>query len=249
MNKYKVLVAIPVFNEIDVIDIIRRVKKFSLDVLVIDDGSNNSLKEKLVDIERIHLITHSENIGYGKAIIDAFTFAINNGYDYLITMDGDGQHEPEEIPLFLNGIPLYDCDILSGSRYLLTSGLNKEIPKERYRINREITGFVNRITGFNLTDAFCGFKTYKVEKLKMLHLTEYGYGMPLQLWLQAWKIGLRVHETPVKLIYKDVTKQFSGILKDPVTRLRYYRNIIEEEFAHSEQNAGKTWDIKKKVKQ
>jgi len=236
MKTYNILVAIPVFNETDVRSVVLGIKNFPLDILVIDDGSNNGLKEKLSDIGYTYLITHPRNLGYGKALIDAFTFGIRNRYDYIITIDGDGQHEPEEIQLFLNEIPFSDCDILSGSRYLLKRAFHEGIPPERYRINRRITYLINSITGFNLTDAFCGFKAYKVEKLKLLRLTEYGYGMPLQLWIQAWRRGLRVRETPVKLIYKDATRQFGGMLNDPEARLRYYNDAIEDELMRSEQN-------------
>jgi len=236
MYKNKILAAIPIFNETDVCNVIQRVNNFHLDVLVIDDGSTNDIHKDLVNLGSIHILTHSRNLGYGKTIIDAFTFAIKNEYDYLLTIDGDGQHEPQEISLFLKEIPFYDCDILSGSRYYFSTKIKNEFPQERYLINKEITGIINRITGFNVTDAFCGFKAYKVEKLKLMHLTEHGYGMPLQLWIQACKSGLRVREIPVKLIYKDLLKQFKGTLKNPVTRLNYYKNIIEKEITSTVQN-------------
>jgi len=248
MNKDKILIAIPVFNEMDVSNIIQRVKSFSIDVLVVDDGSTNGFTKDLEDVGNLHILTHTKNLGYGKTIIDAFTFATKNGYDYLLTIDSDGQHEPEEVTLFLKEIPFYDYDILSGSRYFFPTRVSKEAPLDRYRINKEITGILNRITGFDLTDSFCGFKAYKVEKLRLMHLTESGYGMPLQLWTQAWKLGLRVREIPVKLIYKDLTKRFKGILEDPNTRLRYYKNIIEEELAGIEQNGAAVWGMKKKLR-
>ena len=247
MYKNKILVAIPVFNETDVRNIIQGVNNFHLDVLVIDDGSTNGLRKDLINIGNIHVITHSRNLGYGKTIIDAFTFAKKNEYDYLLTIDGDGQHEPQEISVFLKEIPFYDCDILSGSRYYFSTKIDNEFPKERYLINKEITGIINSITGFDVTDAFCGFKAYKVEKLKLMLLTEYGYGMPLQLWIQAWKSGLRVREIPVKLIYKDLTKQFKGILKNPVKRLSYYKNIIEKEVADTLQKDISVLKTKKKA--
>jgi dolichol-phosphate mannosyltransferase len=247
MYKNKILVAIPVFNEADVRDIIQRINNFHLDVLVIDDGSTNGLHKELINLRNIHVIAHQRNLGYGKTIIDAFTFATENGYDYLLTIDSDGQHEPEEISLFLKEIPFYDCDILSGSRYYFPARPDNEFPQERYLINKEITGIINRITGFNVTDTFCGFKAYKVEKLKLIHLTEYGYGMPLQLWIQAWKLGLRVREIPVKLIYKDLLKQFKGTLKNPVTRLNYYKNIIEKEITNTVRNNVAIRKTRKKV--
>ena len=248
MYTNKTLVALPVFNETDVRTIVQRIKTFVPDVLVIDDGSTNGLFEGLTGVENIQAVVHPTNLGYGKTIIDAFMFAIKNGYDYLLTIDGDGQHEPEEIPLFLKEIPFYDYDILSGSRYFFSSRAGKKVPMDRYCINREITGIINRTTGFNLTDSFCGFKAYKVESLKVLHLTEYGYGMPLQLWVQAWKMGFRIREIPVKLVYKDLTKRFKGILEDPNTRLRYYKNIIDEELAYNEQDNAEILRSKTKMR-
>lgn len=234
--RYKTLIAIPVFNESDLRNVIHGVKKFALDILVIDDGSTDGVSENLTGLGKIHVIIHPRNLGYGKTILDSFTYAIENGYDYLLTIDSDGQHDPEEISLFLKEIPFYNYDILSGSRYYFPIKAGKEVPQERYIINKEITGIVNRVTGFNLTDAFCGFKAYKVDKLKTMHLTECGYGMPLQLWIQAWKMGLRVREIPVKLIYKDLTRRFKGVMEDPDTRLCYYKEVIEEALANTEQN-------------
>jgi len=248
MQKNKILVAIPVFNEVDVYNIIQRIKDFSLDILVIDDGSTNGFREKLSDDGNIQVIIHPKNLGYGKTIIDAFMFASKSGYDYLLTIDSDGQHEPEEISLFLKEIPFHDYDILSGSRYFFHTRVGKEVPLERYLINKEITGIINRITGFSITDSFCGFKAYKVEKLKAMRLTEYGYGMPLQFWVQAWKLGLGVREIPVKLIYKDLKKEFKGILENADIRLRYYKNIIEEELADIGQDNVTMWRRKQKVR-
>jgi dolichol-phosphate mannosyltransferase len=246
MYRNKILVAIPVFNETAADNIIRRVKNFSLDVLVVDDGSTYSLRERLINVENVRIIVHPKNLGYGKAILDAISYAIKNRYDYLLTIDGDGQHEPEEIPLFLKEIPFYDYDILSGSRYFFPVRVGEEVPAERYRINRKITTILNYITGFGLTDSFCGFKAYKVEKLKLLHLTEYGYGMPLQLWMQAWKVGLRVREIPVKIIYKDLTKHFQGVLEDPNVRLQYYKNIIRKELSVHKRDNVAMWRAQKR---
>ena len=93
----------------------------------------------------------------------------------------------------------------------------------------EITQTLNKLTGLNLTDSFCGFKAYKVDALKEMKLTENGYGTPLQLWMQAWKLGLRIKEISVKLIYNNTSRSFSGELDKPAIRLSYYKEIIEKE--------------------
>ncbi len=93
----------------------------------------------------------------------------------------------------------------------------------------EITQILNSITSLNLTDSFCGFKAYKTNALRKMNLTKNGYGMPLQLWIQAWKLGLTVKEIPVKLTYIDMSKRFKGGLDNPVIRLKYYKKIIMSE--------------------
>ena len=65
--------------------------------------------------------------------------------------------------------------------------------------------------------------------VKKMNLAENGYGMPLQLWLQAWKLGLRIKEIPVELIYNNTSRSFNGELDKPAIRLSYYKEIIEKE--------------------
>ncbi len=224
----KTLVALPVYNqERSIRDIIPRVKAFAPDILILDDGSTDESLGVSSTIGGVQIISHHKNMGYGRTIIDAFRYAIKKGYECLITLDSDGQHEPEEIPLFLENI--LHCDIASGSRFLHPFKAGKDVPIDRYAINMEIAKIIHMKTRYQLTDAFCGFKAYRVEALKKMCLTEHGYGMPLQLWIQAWRLGLRIREVPVKLIYSDPTKRFADSLDDPGVRLAYYKEVIEKE--------------------
>lgn len=225
------LIALPAYNEKkDIGCIISQIKKHDLDILIIDDGSTDGTQEELSKIDNITTIVHEQNLGYGQTIIDAFEYGISNNYDSIITMDCDGQHRPDEIEAFFAQIP--DYDIVSGSRYLMKENRhNPGIPPDRYAINMEITKILNKTTGFNLTDSFCGFKAYKTDALKKMTLTEKGYGMPMQLWMQAWRLGLRIKEISVKLIYNNVEKRFNGKLDNPAVRLGYYKAIIEKEMS------------------
>ena len=87
------------------------------------------------------------------------------------------------------------------------------------------------ITFLQLTDAFCGFKCYRVASLKKLQISEAGYAMPLELWVQAAAAGLRIIELPVPLIYLDEKRSFGGVLDDAQTRLDYYHLTIERAIA------------------
>ena len=82
--------------------------------------------------------------------------------------------------------------------------------------------------GLQLTDAFCGFKAYRREALARLRITEAGWGMPLQLWVQAAKLGLRIKEVGVPRVYLDPNRAFGGVLNNSDDRLAYYRRVIAD---------------------
>jgi dolichol-phosphate mannosyltransferase len=100
-------------------------------------------------------------------------------------------------------------------------------PAERRRLNQIITEEVNRRLGLRLTDAFCGFKAYRAAALVGIELTETGYAMPLELWVRAARLGLRIVELPVPLVYLDEKRSFGGALDDARTRLAVYREVLE----------------------
>ncbi len=227
------LTAIPVYNEERHVEgVLAEVRRFSPEVLVIDDGSTDRTAELLARISSqggelpgLQVITHLQNRGYGAALISAFAYTLEHGYDVLVTMDCDGQHEPARIPVLLEAI--HDVDIVSGSRYLRDFRQDSLPPEDRRRINQIITTELNQRFGLHLTDAFCGFKAYRREALARLHITEAGWGMPLQLWVQASEARLRIKEVAVPRLYLDPTRAFGGVLNDAEERLTYYRRVIQ----------------------
>jgi dolichol-phosphate mannosyltransferase len=150
--------------------------------------------------------------------------------DVLVTMDCDGQHEPARIPVLHEAI--HDADIVSASRYLREFRQNTlPTPADRRYINETITRELNDLLGLNLTDAFCGFKAYRRTALAQLRISETGWGMPLQVWVQAARLGLRVKEVGVPRLYLDPTRAFGGVLNDAGERLAYYRRVISDAMA------------------
>ncbi len=240
MDNPRWLTAIPIYNEArHVAGVLAEVRKTSPEILVIDDGSTDETAQ-LLDQERdILRVTHPRNRGYGAAIASAFCYAVKHGYDVLVTMDCDGQHQPDRIPVLLEAI--HDCDIVSGSRYLRDFRQDTPAPTDRRYINATITREINERYGFDLTDTFCGFKAYRVEALAKLAITEDGWGMPLQLWVQAAKLGLRVKEIGVPRVYLDPNRTFGGMLNDPTERLAYYRNVLAR--AEAAVTTGCHWDL------
>lgn len=225
------LTALPVFNEVNTVSpVLDEVARYADDILVIDDGSTDGTRELLQERIDIVLIEHQANKGYGGALRTAFNYAIELDYDILVTIDCDGQHEPQRIGQFVSACQHTGADIISGSRYLQSFTDNSAAPRDRRQINRQVTKMLNTRLGFDLTDAFCGFKAYRVDALRKLQLTENGYAMPLELWVQAWCQRLSVVELAVPLIYLDEDRSFGDNLNDPVARLEYYHQVLERSF-------------------
>lgn len=221
------LTAIPVYNESRHLEsVVQEVRRYSPRILIVNDGSTDGTADILGRLHGLEVIGHPVNRGYGAALISAFAYARRQDIDVLITMDCDGQHEPSRIPVLLEAI--HDADIVSGSRYLRDFHQDTLAPPDRQRINGEITTELNRRFGLNLTDAFCGFKAYRREALERLHITEVGWGMPLQLWVQAARLGLRIKEVGVPRLYLDPNRAFGGVLDNAGERLTYYRRVIDE---------------------
>lgn len=224
----RILTAIPVYNEERHLQgVLEEVRRYSPDILVVDDGSTDRTGLLLAEQSGLHVLTHPKNRGYGASLISAFGCALEQGYDVLVTMDCDGQHEPARIPVLLEAI--HDADIVSGSRYLRQFRQNDTPPQERLEINQIITAEMNARFGLNLTDTFCGFKAYRHSALTQLHITETGWGMPLQLWVQVARRGLRIKEVGVPRLYLDPNRAFGGMLNNGEERLSYYRSVIEAE--------------------
>lgn len=225
----RALIAIPVYNEEKYVPrVIAHVLEYADDILVIDDGSTDRTPQLLAR-HPVDVVRHGRNMGYGRSLRDAFAVANCRGYDWVVTMDCDEQHQPAEIPNFLAAAAEDTHDIISGSRYLQRDESSDSPPPDRRRINQLITEELNdRLSQRlgRLTDSFCGFKAYRVSALQRLRLTEDGYAFPMQFWVQAAANRLRVRELPVKLIYNDPTRTFGGPLNDSDVRLAHYRQVL-----------------------
>lgn len=228
----RLLIAVPIYNESRYVGpVLDKIKRHHGDVLVIDDGSTDDTAGILAARPDVHTIRHAVNRGYGRSLIDAFAWADAKGYDWVVTIDCDEQHEPERIPDFIRAIETDRWDIISGSRYLAPSCEDDLPPIDRRSINATITRTLNDLLGLGITDAFCGYKAQRVSSMRRLRLDEPGYAFPMQLWPRAVRSGLRITEIPVRLIYNDPTRHFGGVLDDAGERLRHYMDVLRRELA------------------
>ena len=228
-------VVMPVYNEGGtvggVLDAVREV--FDGLVIVVDDGSCDATPSVLEARRDVRVISHPANRGYGRSLIEGFGAALAAGAGAIVSMDCDGQHEPLHIPEFIEALGA-KCDIASGSRYLPESLVAGAGPPERRAVNETVTREINRVTGWALTDAFCGFKAYRAGALRAMRLTEDGYALPLQVWAEAYRAGLCVVELPVARIYFDGDRSFGQDLDDPEKRLGYYLRVWHDALEREE---------------
>jgi dolichol-phosphate mannosyltransferase len=226
----RILLGIPVYNEQRyVAPVLAEVRRYApSDILVIDDGSTDQTPMLLAQ-QPVEVIRHAANRGYGRSMQDMLRWADFDGFDWLITMDCDEQHEPASIPRFIERIVADEADVISGSRYLVSSADDDAPPSDRRAINQQITAELNERLGLNLTDAFCGFKAYRVASCRKLRLNVDGYDFPMQFWVQAVAHDLVIEELPVRLIYNDPTRTFGGPLNDSAKRLDAYRRTMHRE--------------------
>lgn len=228
-SRPRILVGIPVYNEHRyVTKVLDEVRRYARDILVVDDGSTDATPTLLAR-QPVEVIRHAENRGYGRSMQDMLRWAKVDGFDWLITMDCDEQHEPAAIPRFIERIESEQSDIISGSRYLQALPENDAPPSDRQAINRIITDELNSRLQLSLTDAFCGFKAYRISACERLSLDVDGYEFPMQFWVQAVANHLAIEEIPVRLIYNDPTRSFGGPLADPKARLELYRRTMHRE--------------------
>ena len=187
----RVLVGIPAFNEERTIqDIIVRSSYYG-DVLVLNDGSTDKT-EYIARTVGAKVANHLENEGYGSTLKDIFALANELNYDILVTLDADGQHNPDEIPKFLEALNS-NTDIVIGNRFLSQT----PVPCVRsFGVS-----FISKLQGFS--DAQCGFRVYNKKAIQMLVIKEKGMGASLEILQKAQDQKLRIAEIPCTVSYTD----------------------------------------------
>jgi glycosyltransferase involved in cell wall biosynthesis len=200
--KQFVVVGIPAYNEESSISrVILKAQKFADVVVVCDDGSAD-LTAEIAKRLGAEVVRHERRLGYGAAIKSLFERARELEADVLVTLDGDGQHDPMEIPVVLKPINDGMADVVIGSRFVDVSR-TVEMPMYRRIGAKLITKLVNGSSKNGVRDAQSGFRAYDRRALEQLRIVESGMGASVEILLEAAKHDLKIYEVPSSCKYKN----------------------------------------------
>jgi glycosyltransferase involved in cell wall biosynthesis len=204
MEKFeKLIIYMPALNEAkNIQQVIASLPKHlegvnEIKILVIDDGSTDQTAEQAREMDA-HVISHHKNLGLGKAFQSAVNYALENGASILVSIDADGQFNPENIVDLIAPIQKQKAQMVTGNRF--SNGKPKNMPRTKYWGNQQVSKILNAISKTYLQDVSCGFRAYSREALYQLNLFgRYSYTHETILNL-AFK-GLPILEYPIKVKY------------------------------------------------
>lgn len=199
---------IPAYNEEKNIENLINSTKIHVDqVIVCDDGST----DKTASIAKnagATVITHTKNQGYGAAIISLFDHCRAQNADVMITLDGDGQHDPNQIPILLDTLSQHNVDVVLGSRFLDDSS---HTPGYRKRGIKIITSAANFGADFKVSDSQSGFRAYSKSAINAIHPTETGMSVSTEILLKISNKGLSLAEVPISISYDGDTSEHNPV--------------------------------------
>jgi len=193
-------VVIPAHNEEKTISrIIKEVKEYTQNIVVVDDGSNDETAKIADSITETKVLKHIINMGKGAALKTGCDYAIRNGAKKIVVMDGDGQHEPKEIPIILDA--LVGKDIVFCYRKQA-----RTMPFVFRAGNRFLSEALGFLFGFKIYDSQCGYRAFTAQSYRDIRWGANDYYMETEMIVRAGRKGLKYAQVPIETIYGDKYK-------------------------------------------
>ena len=197
--KPRYCVIIPVYNARATIGrLVAAVQQRNLPVIVVNDGSRDDTAKQCVAQGAV-VISHLRNMGKGAALQTGFRYAIREGYDGVITMDGDGQHDPADLLTLIEAGERVHAQVIVGNRM----GNHRAMPRLRRWTNRVMSLIVSRLTGQEVPDSQCGFRLIRTDVLREVRLVATHFDIETELLLVAARRGWTVHSVAITTIYAN----------------------------------------------
>ena len=215
-DKARILVGVPALNEeIAIGSIMLRLLKYTDRLVVIDDGSTDRTAE-IAALAGATVIRHKKNEGKGTSIKDIFAYARAVEADILVLIDGDGQHNPDEMPLLIDPLLKDEADMVIGSRFL--AGMSNKVPFYRRFGQEALTLATNLASGIRVSDTQSGFRAFTKKGFDSFRFNNQGMAIESEMIVDAALAGLRIKEVPIDVRY-DVNGSTYHPLKHGVTVL------------------------------
>ena len=225
-NNHKTIAVIPCFNEEATIgSVVIRTRRHVDKVLVIDDGSNDDTTEVAKEAGAT-VISHNNNRGKSASIKTGFKYALANGFEYVVTIDGDGQHNPDQIPVVLNDIKNNGHDVTIGTRF----GDSTEMPLWR-KIGKRILDYATSFgNGGYVTDSQCGFRAFNNKAVKGLvsRLNGGEFNVESEQLIKAHDLGLKVGTARVMCRYNGLDTSTKSPTSHALSVLSYIIGLVAE---------------------
>jgi len=193
----------------------------SLDVLVVDDGSQDATGREAREAGAA-VVRHEVNRGKGAALKTGFDYAAAHGYDAIVTMDGDLQHDPAAIPAFLDALRTGKGDIVVGSRMRAVG----DMPGIRIWTNRTTSRVVSLLTGQEIPDSQSGYRIMRTGAVSGLPLATTRYDTESEILIRAGRRGARIASIPIESIYTGGVSHINPF----VDTLRFLRLVFRSVF-------------------
>lgn len=220
----QLVIVIPTYNNGGTLaQVLTDVLAYSFPVIVVNDGSTDQTAEVLKGFPGIRVISYPSNRGKGYALNTGLKAAIEAGYRYAITLDSDGQHYADDIPVFLKEIEQHPDSLLIGARNLASDNM----PGKNTFANKFSNFWFTLETGIRLADTQSGYRLYPLHKLKNMHLFTTKYEYELEIIVQAAWRNIRVANVPVKVYYPPAGERVSHFrpLQD-FTRISLLNSVL-----------------------
>lgn len=196
----RILIIIPAFNEGDRIhEIVRQVREMhrNYDIVVVNDGSRDDTAPA-ARAAGAFVVSHPFNLGYGVAIQTGYKFALAKGYDFVVQMDGDGQHDPTCIPQLLEPVMKDQADFSLGSRFLGTKSYAPSLARRFGMIF--FRWLISALIKTRITDSTSGFQAFNRKVIRYFTTEVFPCDYPdADMLLTLHRAGFRIKEVPVRM--------------------------------------------------
>ncbi|MFH1202255.1 MAG: glycosyltransferase family 2 protein [Candidatus Omnitrophota bacterium] len=217
----KTCVLIPSYNEEKTIGgIVKKVRALELDVIVVDDGSSDNTEKAAKEAGAL-VISHPKNHGKGFALRNGFTYTLGQDYEAVITMDGDGQHDVQDIKKFLKATESNpQLGVIVGNRMLNT----KDMPFIRFLTNIFMSFVISMFSRQEIADTQCGFRLVRRAVLENIRLFTSNFEIESEILIRAGRLGYKISSIPIQTIYLTKSSKISPF----IDTFRFIKFIIKE---------------------